>query len=118
MFGQPRYRVYQDRLHLLSFDAEVLARAHRSAPSLRMVKNLAASDVETEIGNTSHLWAVDVPIQNLNPHMVQWARSRNLRLMTYTCNGPRQVDRACRLGADAIISDRPGWLTKYLGRGD
>ena len=118
MFGQPRYRVYQDRLHLLSFDAEVLARAHRSAPSLRMVRNLAASDVETEIGNTSHLWAVDVPIQNLNPHMVQWARSRNLRLMTYTCNGPRQVDRACRLGADAIISDRPGWLTKYLGRGD
>jgi glycerophosphoryl diester phosphodiesterase len=116
MIGQPRYRAYLERLYLLSFDADVLARAHRSAPSLRLVRNLAADDVETEIGNPSHLWAVDVPIHKLNPAMVQWARSRRLHLLTYTCNAPRQVDKACRLGVDAIISDRPGWLTRYLGR--
>jgi len=37
-----------------------------------------------------------------------------LRIFTYTCNGPRQVKKAVRLGADAIITDRPGWLAGRL----
>lgn len=116
MIGQPQYRAFQNRLYLLSFDAEVLTCAHRLAPCLRMVRNLATKDVVTEIRDTRHLWAVDVPIQKLNASIVQWARNHDLHIMTYTCNGPGQVARAVRCGVDAIISDRPGWLTKYLGR--
>jgi glycerophosphoryl diester phosphodiesterase len=116
MIGQPRYRALQNRLYLLSFDAEILALAHRLAPALRKVRNLAPGDVETDIGDTRHLWAVDVPIQKLNPSIVQWARDRDLHIMTYTCNGPGQVARAVRLGVDAVISDRPGWLAGQLKR--
>jgi glycerophosphoryl diester phosphodiesterase len=107
---------FQDRLFVLSFDPEVLVRAHRLAPHLRKIRNLAAKDVNADIGDTRHLWAVDVPIQKLNPPVVQWARNRGLHIMTYTCNGPRQVARAVRCGVDAIISDRPDWLTRHLGR--
>lgn len=114
--SQSQYGALKDRLYILSFDAEVLARAQRLAPHLPKVRNLAARDIHTDMGDTRHLWAIDVPIQKLNPSIVQWARSRDLHIMTYTCNSPGQVEKACRLGVDAIISDRPGWLTKYLGR--
>lgn len=116
MVGQSPYRTFHDRLFILSFDAEVLDRAHRLAPHLRKVRNLAAKDMDTDIGDTRHLWAVDVPIQKLNPALVQWARNRDLHIMTYTCNGPGQVAKAVRCGVDAIISDRPDWLAGQLKR--
>lgn len=114
--SQSPYRAFPDRLYILSFDAEVLARAHRLAPHLRKVRNLTRNEVQTNMENTRHLWAVNIPVQKLTPSLVQWARSRDLHVMTYTCNGPRQVARAVRLEVDGIISDRPGWLAKYLGR--
>ena len=118
MLTQERYSAFQERLHLLSFDAEVLDLAHGLAPALRKVRNLAAKDIPTNIGDPHHLWAIDVPIQRLDPTIVQWARNRDLRIMTYTCNGPRQLAKAVRLDVDAIISDRPDWLTRQLGQGN
>jgi glycerophosphoryl diester phosphodiesterase len=116
MISQPQYSAFQDRLYILSFDTEALVRAHRLAPHLRKVKNLAGNEAYANMGDTRHLWAVDVPIEKLSPSIVQWARSRGLHIMGYTCNDSRQVAKATRLGVDAIISDRPDWLTRHLGR--
>ena len=113
---QPQYRIYQDRIYILSFDSQVLALAHRLAPHLPKVLNATGNEPDIMRCETSHLWAIDAQIGHLSPSLVHWARSRNLHVMTYTCNGPRQVAKAVRLGVDAIISDRPGWLTEYLGR--
>jgi glycerophosphoryl diester phosphodiesterase len=116
MISQWPRKALQDRLYLLSFDAGVLIRAHKLAPHLRKIRNLAATEVNTDIGDTRHLWAIDVPIQKLKSSTVQWARNRNLHIMTFTCNDPGKVAKAVRLGVDGIISDRPGWLTQQLGR--
>jgi glycerophosphoryl diester phosphodiesterase len=116
VIGQWPHGALQDRIYILSFDPGVLIQAHKMAPHLRKIRNLAATEVDTDIGDTRHLWAIDVPIQKLKSSTVQWARSRNLHIMTFTCNDPGKVARAVRCGVDAIISDRPGWLTKYLGR--
>jgi glycerophosphoryl diester phosphodiesterase len=116
MIGRPPYSAFQERLFILSFDDRVLSIVHQLAPHLRTVRNLERHQSPEDLGDCRHLWAIDVPIESLSPSVVQWARERRLRVMSYTCNGPPQVDKATRLGADAIISDRPGWLTGYLGR--
>jgi glycerophosphoryl diester phosphodiesterase len=114
MISQPQYSSFQDRLYILSFDAEVLARAHQLAPHLRKIRNLERNEAPENMGDSRHLWAIDVPIEDLSGPLVQWARSRDLHIMSYTCNKPGQVAKATQLGIDAIISDRPDWLTKFL----
>lgn len=109
-----------DRLHVLSFDPEVLRHAARLAPQWRYVLNLPqrASDAGI-MGNdkgTSHLWAVDQQIGKLSADLVQWAHGAGLKVFTYTCNTPRQVRKAMDLGVDAVITDRPGWLCRYFQR--
>ena len=113
---QPRYKAYQDRIFILSFDTRVLALAHSLAPHLPKVLNVTGNEPDITGRETDHIWAIDAHIGHLSPALVHWARSRNLQVMTYTCNTPKQVAKAARLGIDAIISDRPGWLTEYLGR--
>lgn len=107
-------------IHVLSFDPQVLALARQLAPQWRYVLNVPENQVEeimTWPGPAiDPLWAVDVRIHRLSPTLVQWARSRGLRVFTYTCNTPRQVQKALALGVDGIISDRPGWLAGYLAQ--
>ncbi len=118
MVTQPPYGDCQDQLFILSFDPEVLSLAHRLAPHLKKVLNLTGKEpFEYEaVRGSNFLWAIDVQIGKLTAPLVQSARSLGLSIMSYTCNGPRQVAKAVKLGIDAIISDRPGWLTKQLGR--
>ena len=107
-------------IHILCFDIEVLRLAYRLAPQWRCVYNMPGRHPEQVMrlpeAATADLWAVDVPIGRLTPRLAAWARDRGLKLFTYTCNGPRQVARALRLGVDAILTDHPGWLTGYMGR--
>jgi glycerophosphoryl diester phosphodiesterase len=116
MVTQPQYSALQDRLFILSFDPKVLSMAHGLAPQLSMVLNLTGLEPPEAVWGINFLWAIDVQIGKLTEPLVKKARSRKLKIMSYTCNGPRQVAKAIRLGIDAIISDRPDWLTKYLGR--
>lgn len=116
MITKPEYSNYQDRLYILSFEAKVLDMAHKLAPHLPKVLNLTGREPFDEVVESDFLWAIDVQIGKLSAPMVRKARGRGLRIMTYTCNTPRQVAKAMRLGLDAIISDRPDWLTRHLGR--
>jgi len=116
MVTRPQYSAYQDRLLILSFDARALSMVHRLAPQLNLVLNLTGLEPPEVVFKNDFLWAIDVAISKLTEPLVKMARNRDYKIMTYTCNGPRQVAKAMRLGIDAIISDRPGWLTKYLGR--
>jgi glycerophosphoryl diester phosphodiesterase len=107
-----------DHIHVLSFDAQVLKLARQLAPQWRYVLNLPERDPDQVMAwppaDLQGLWAVDGRIAALTPKLVEWANTRGLRLMTYTCNGPRQVAKALGLGMDAILSDRPGWLTAQV----
>ena len=113
---QSRFSIYQDRVFILSFDPKVLALAHNLAPHLPKVLNVIGNEPDLEDYETDILWAIDVQTGHLTPQLVRWAHNRDLRVMSYTCNSPRQVAKATRLGIDAIITDRPDWLTHYLGR--
>lgn len=109
-------------IHILCFDLEVLHLVHQLAPQWRCVYNVPERHPEQVMrlpeAALSPLWAVDVPIGKLSPKLAVWAKERGLKLFTYTCNGPRQVAKALRLGVAAILTDRPGWLTDHLERRD
>lgn len=114
--NQPDVKPFKNHLLILSFDPNVLARAYKMDPEVRYVLNLPADWQPDKIPASQHLWAVDVRISKLSPSLTHWAHRHNLKLFTYTCNGPRQVNKALNLGVDAIITDRPAWLVKFLGR--
>ncbi|MCJ8499159.1 glycerophosphodiester phosphodiesterase [Desulfatitalea alkaliphila] len=113
------HTLYPEHLFILAFDLRVLQQAHQLAPHWQYVFNVpprqpalanALAAAPTEL-----LHAICAPIGKLTATTAQWAREHRLGLFTYTCNGPRQVRKALRLGVDAVMSDRPGWLTRHLG---
>lgn len=112
--NRPEIQPLKDRILLLSFDPAVLIRADQVNAGLRCVLNLPEKTLTRNISATNHLWGVGVKISKLTETLAQWAFQRKLRLLTYTCNGPRQVKKALQLRVDAIITDRPGWLSRYL----
>ncbi len=107
-------------IYLLCFDLGILRLVNELAPQWRCVYNVPGRQPEHVMAlteeETAHLWAIDVPIGRLTPPLAAWAKGRGLKLCTYTCNGLRQVAKALRLGVDAILTDRPGWLTGHLGK--
>jgi len=107
-------------IYLLCFDLGILRLANELAPQWRCVYNVPERQPEHVIAltqeATAHLWAIDVPIGRLTLPLAAWAKGRGLKLCTYTCNGPRQVAKALGMGVDAILTDRPGWLTGHLGK--
>jgi glycerophosphoryl diester phosphodiesterase len=120
MPADPGYRVAQDAIYILSFDPKVLEIAHRTAPQWRYVLNVSEKEpnmiMSAPAESLAFLWALDIKISKLTADLVQWARRHRLRVFTYTCNSRRQVHSAMNLGVDGILTDRPGWLTEYLGR--
>ena len=104
-----------EQIHILSFDPEVLLQAARLAPRWRYVLNLTRemsnSGLKENHKALAHLWAVDEQIGRLSGNLVRQAREAGLKVFTYTCNTVRQVRKALDLGVDAILTDRPGWLS-------
>jgi glycerophosphoryl diester phosphodiesterase len=114
--NRPEMQDTKARSLILSFDPQVLARAYHSDDHLRYVLNLPEKNPMGHEPETRHLWAVGIRIGQLSTSMVQWAHGRDLRVFTYTCNGPRQVDKAVRAGADGIITDKPAWLVRHFSQ--
>jgi glycerophosphoryl diester phosphodiesterase len=115
--GMPR-QVPADHIYILSFDPQVLQLAAETAPQWRYVLNVHELNPLRVLGlppaDIGRMYAIDVRIGRLSSLLVEWARDRGLRVFTYTCNGPRQVEKALRLKVDAIFTDRPGWLLERM----
>jgi glycerophosphoryl diester phosphodiesterase len=112
-------RTSQDMLHVLCFDAELLAYAAGLRPNRRYILNLSSKEAKGIMKRraaTDHLWGVDVPIARLSAGLVKWARRCGLRIFTYTCNRAHQITKATAFGVDGVITDRPGWLTRLWDR--
>jgi len=113
--GTPRAHIL-----VLCFDLALLRLAHGLAPQWRYVYNVPGRQPEKVMRlsdkEVDFLWAIDVPIGRLSRRLVEWAADRHLKVCTYTCNTAAQVQKALGLGADAILTDRPGWLTEYMGQ--
>lgn len=110
-----------ERLQVLSFDPQTLRLMHLQAPQLHYILNVGAQPRPptrfselTEEAHAGHLSGLCVEIEILEPDLVALARGAGLPVLTFTCNQPAQVDRALACGVDAILSDDPVWLARYL----
>lgn len=108
---------FDKNVFILSFDLEVLDRAYGIRPDLKYVWNIPAEvTVDGSIPPPDYLHALCLPVSRLSAAAVSDVHQRGLRVMTYSCNTPRHVNKALTAGADTMMTDRPAWLTEYLGR--
>ena len=103
-------------VHILSFDTSVLNAAFTLAPNLKYILNHSDSSAgPTESFQYSgKLWGHGIRIAKLTGTWAQQIHDRNQRIVTWACNGPRQLAKAHRLHADIILTDRVAWLTEVI----
>jgi glycerophosphoryl diester phosphodiesterase len=104
-------------IFILSFDREVLDFAHDLQPDWRYVWNPPANEPASPSSRfPDYLHALCLPVHRLSEAFVDEVHERGKRVMTYSCNNPRQVEKARAAAADVIMTDRPKWLCEYFQR--
>ncbi len=120
---KPLFKKCLENIFILSFDPNVLEFAHDHAPELRYVLNLSdkaddptghVSMINRDNADIAHLYGLCVSVKNLSEDLTAFTHSHQKKMMTYVCNNAGQVKRALNLNADVIMTDHPGWLTKYF----
>ena len=72
------------------------------------------SIVERSPSETGHLFALCAAVKNLSDQLVQFCHENDKLAMTYVCNSQKQLRRDTGFGVDAVMTDKPGWLTGFL----
>ena len=120
---KPRFKNCLENIFILSFDADVLKFAYDHAPELKYVLLLSGnadgptgyvSIMNADEKDIRHLHGLCVSVQNLSEDLTAFAHGRQKQMLTYVCNNAGEVKRALRLNVDVIMTDHPGWLTKYF----
>jgi glycerophosphoryl diester phosphodiesterase len=104
---------------LLCYDHALLRASARAAPELPRVLNVKPrpqldADLKRRIVS---LQALSADVRTLTPRFAAAVRRAGCPLLVFTCNTPRAARAAVRARAIGIMTDRPGWLRRFL-RGD
>ncbi len=106
----------RDSHAILSFDADLLAYCAQKAPGLNYVLNLEDVEVKEFPSRSypAHLQGLCVSINVFSREFADYVHGHGGTVMTYSCNNPGQTGHALECGADVLMTDSPGWLTKYM----
>lgn len=104
------------RVCILCFDAGVLREVARVAPHLSRVRNCERlpRDLDRWLDEQPGLHAACFDQRILTRTVVDACHERGIRVFSWSANDAPTADRLRRLGVDAILSDRPGWLARHL----
>ena len=104
------------RVCILCFDAGVLREVARVAPHLSRVRNCERlpRDVGRWLDAQPGLQAACFDRRILTRAVVDACHARGIRVFSWSANDAPAAERLRRLGVDAILSDRPGWLVRHL----
>jgi len=107
----------EERVFLLCFDPELLGYAEKIAPELRRVINVGRISARRSgpRSQPADFDAVSVDVRALTPRLAAGVRRSGRPLLTFTCNRASEVDRSLEAGAVGVMSDKPAWLSGYLG---
>lgn len=103
-------------MYILSFDTNILNLGYDFDPGLNYVINLDAPVVHPE-----HL-GIDMDILHgcclaypkLTRKFISFFHSFNKKVMTYSCNNHKSIDRAISIKMDVIMTDDPGSVYEYF----
>ena len=122
---QPIYARQAHHFSILSFDSEVLKIAAKMAPQLELVLNLpdkaillknALARLQKERFERHHISGLCVKLSLLSPEVAETIVGMGKRLLTYSCNTPRQLKKASALPLNVLMTDDPRWLTSVLAQ--
>ncbi|MFW5902076.1 MAG: glycerophosphodiester phosphodiesterase, partial [Thermodesulfobacteriota bacterium] len=60
--------------------------------------------------------AVSLPFRKMTDQFAARCHKRGLRVMTYSCNSPKQVEKASNMGIDVIMTDDPAKVCPYISQ--
>lgn len=95
----------------MSFDATLMKQAHEKLSAYQHIQ-LAEDPEDLKQKYLDDFFGIGLPLQKVNPSIVDKFQKRGLKVLVYTCNGPRQLKMMKKCGVDIIVSDRPDWLTQ------
>jgi glycerophosphoryl diester phosphodiesterase len=116
-----------ERVTLIAFDAEILARAKRALPRCRALWLFGSYAPTLHRGRVLGEWlvekvrhhgldGVDLRLSSrLNRHTVAPLHEAGLAIFVYTVNGATACERCARLGLHGITTDRPANARRWLG---
>jgi glycerophosphoryl diester phosphodiesterase len=104
------------RVRILCFDVGVLAEVARVAPHLLRVRNCERlpRNLSRWLANQPGLHAACFDRRILTKAVVDTCHAHGVQVFSWTANDVPAAKRLLRLGVDAILSDRPGWLVRHL----
>jgi glycerophosphoryl diester phosphodiesterase len=104
------------RVRILCFDSGVLAEVARIAPKLLRVRNCERlpKKLDRWLIDQPGLFAACFDRRILTQAVVDTCHAHGVQVFSWTANDATAADRLTRLGVDAILSDRPGWLVRHV----
>jgi glycerophosphoryl diester phosphodiesterase len=101
-----------------AFDAGVLAELKRLMPELSRTQNVGRVESwEAVLETAANLESIGVSLSQtlVDAARVSTAKARGLTFYTWTANEPSGWRRLMDCGVDAIVTDDPGRLVRFLG---
>lgn len=95
----------------MSFDHNLMRQVSEVLPAYHHIL-LSENPKEISCRDLKSFFGVGLPLQKVNAEVVSKFHRRNLKVLVYTCNGPRQLQQMKKAGVDIIVSDRPDWVTQ------
>lgn len=104
------------RVKILCFDGGVLTEVARLAPHLLRVRNCERlpKNLARWLADQPGLHAACFDRRILTQAVVDTCHVHGVQVFSWTANDAPAADRLRRMGVDAILSDRPGWLASHL----
>lgn len=107
---------FQNNLYILSFDPELIKIVREHDPNRRCVLNLSrpVKQVSELAIGIDELYGLCLKFSLLNQEFIAFGRRHHLKIMTYSCNTLKSIERAMDFGADVIMTDDPGSTYSYI----
>lgn len=107
--GVAREQGLLDRIIFQSFDPQILNMLHKNHPGVQtsfLVKNGGIEDNLKQVHFTPDYYAPYYKMIS-NKDYVQEVHDRNMKIITWTVDNPRIIEKLIEFGVDGIISDYP-----------
>lgn len=100
-----------EQLFVCSFDHLQIAAVRAINPDIHTCALLVGIPVSlAALASEAGAWAINPNVHHITQALVDDAHRRNLKVITWTGNDPRDIERMKALGVDGIISDYPDRL--------
>jgi glycerophosphoryl diester phosphodiesterase len=119
---------YQKNIFILSFDPDVLEQVFNISEQMQCILNVndyarkdkwsvQAEDILNKKFSCDHLAAICTNKNWLTSDLVSFAHEHNMKMLTYSCNSEKQLNRLLNFDLDGIMTDKAEWLTKRIRYG-